>query len=68
MINAGRSTDTKKSPNMNFLEKKNPGTFFLLKNASLQDNIRNPPFDQKSPRHLEVGVLRLCALGEGVNN
>ena len=30
----------------------------FLKNVSLQANIRNTFFDQKSPQHPEVGVLQ----------
>ena len=57
--NADRSTDTKKSPKILFLKKKIYALF--LKIVSLQVNIRNTPFDQKSPPHLEVGVLCLRA-------
>ena len=55
LTDADRSTDTKKSP------KKNMDASFLLKIVSSHANIRNTPFDQKSPQHPEVGVLRLQA-------
>ena len=59
LTNADRSTDTKK-PKKNFFGEKTDAPF-LLKVLSLQANIRNRPFDKKSPRHPEVGVLGLRA-------
>ena len=60
MTDADRSTDTKKSPKVTFLEKKTD-THFFWKIVSSQANIRNLPLDQKSPQHPEVGVLYLRA-------